>query len=224
MIESLQKTTILIADRHPVFCYGLHQALAAEPDFQVVAEMYDGEAALAGLREYQPRLVVLDMGLPCLDGFRVVAAARAEHLRSKFVLLSMHNEAIWLKKALRLGVQGYILKDSVLAAMITGLRSVAQGNPYYSPALMVHSLRPRGSASQVLGLSADLSVAFAHLTPTERRILKLIGECRTTKEIASYLLISPRTVEKHRANICQKLDLRGNHALAKIALAQRDHI
>ncbi len=224
MTELHPETTVLIADGHPVVCYGLHQALEAEPDFQVVAEVCDGVEALAGLREYQPNLAVLDIDMPRLDGFRVAAAAAAEKLPSKIVLLSVHNQVSLLKKALRLDVQGYILKDSALAEIVAGLRTVAQGSPYFSPAVMVHLLHRGSSASQVLDLSADLSVELAHLTPTERTILKLLAQCCTTKEIASQLLISPRTVEKHRANICQKLGLRGNHALTKFALAQRERL
>ena len=218
------ETTVLLADDHPVVSYGLYQVLEAAPDFHVVAEVRDGEAALVGLREYQPRIAVLDIDMPVLDGFRVAAAAQAEGLPSRIVFLSMHNEAGFLKKALRLDAQGYILKDNALAEIVAGLRTVAQGLPYFSPAVMEHLLHPGSSSSRALDPSAGLAVDLAQLTPTEQAILKLIADCRTTKEIATQLFISPRTVETHRANACQKLGLRGNHALTKFALAHRGQI
>ena len=216
--------TVLVAASHPMFGYGLHQALRAEPDFQVVAEVCDGVAALAQLRRCRPALAVLDIELPQLDGFCVAATAKAEQLSSKVVLLSGQNQASFLKKALQLEVQGYLLKDSHLAEIVAGLRTVAQGLPYFSSAVLVHMMHSGSSARQVLTLTTDSSVEFTHLTPAERTVLKLLSECCTTKEIASQLLISPRTVETHRANICHKLGLRGNHALAKFALAHREQI
>lgn len=218
------ETTVLLADDHPVVSYGLRQALDATSDFQVVAEVRDGEAALAALRQHQPKMAVLDIDMPRLDGFRVAAVAQAEGLPSKIIFLSVYNEAGFLKKALRLDAQGYILKDHAPAEIVNGLRTVAQGLPYFSPAVMEHLLHPGSRPSRVLDPSADLSVGLARLTPTEQAILKLIADCRTTKEIASQLFISPRTVETHRANICQKLSLRGNHALTKFALAHREQM
>ena len=218
------ETTVLLADDHPVVSYGLYQALEAAPDFRVVAEVRDGEAALAGLREHQPRIAVLDIDMPLLDGFRVAAAAQAEGLASRIVFLSVYNEAGFLKKALRLDAQGYILKDNAIAEIVAGLRTIAQGLPYFSPAVLEHLLHPGSSSNRALAASAGLSVDLAQLTPTEQAILKLIADCRTTKEVAAQLFISPRTVETHRANICQKLGLHGNHALTKFALAHRGQI
>lgn len=227
MKVSHNETTVLLADDHPVVSYGLHQALEAAPDFHVVAEVRDGTAALAGLREYHPGIAVLDIDMPQLDGFRVAAAAQAEGLPSKIVFLSVYNEAGFLKKALRLDAQGYILKDNALAEIVAGLRTIAQGLPYFSPAVLEHLLHRSsggGRASRTVDPSADLSVELAQLTPTERAILKLIADFSTTKEIAAHFFISPRTVETHRANICQKLGLRGNHAVTKFALAHRGQL
>ena len=224
MSASSATTTLLIADSQPVFRYGLQQALSLEPEFQVVGEAGDGATALAALQQLRPALAVLDIDLPQLDGLRVAAAARAVQLPSKLVLLGAEHQAGLLKKGVRLGVQGYLLKDSTLPEIIAGLRTIAQGMPYFSPAVLVYLLNAGSSAQQVLNLSADLSAAFTHLTPAERAILKLLAACCTTKEIATQLLISPRTVETHRANICHKLGLRGNHALTKFALAHREQI
>lgn len=222
MRKSAAATTVLIADAHPAFCYGLHHALEAEADFQVVTEVSDGAAALAGLRRYRPDVAVLDIEMPQLDGFRVAAAAQVEGLTSKIVLFSNSKQVSFLKKAVRLNVQGYIFKESAISEIVTGLRAVSQGLRYFSSAAMTHLTYSGGSAHQALNLVAE--AGFTHLTPTERTILKLLAECCTTKEIAAQLLVSPRTVETHRANICHKLGLRGNHALTKFALAQREQL
>ncbi|MFN7929515.1 MAG: response regulator transcription factor [Blastocatellia bacterium] len=139
-------------------------------------------------------------------------------------MLSNRNQTSLLKKALRLGIEGCILKDSALAEIVAGLRTVARGRPYFSPALMTEALLPHRNSNRMPDSSADLFIDLAQLTPTEKAILKFVGECRTTKEIAAQLFTSPRTVEKHRANICQKLELHGNHALTKFALAYRERL
>ncbi|MFN7929525.1 MAG: response regulator transcription factor [Blastocatellia bacterium] len=217
-------TTILIADAQPVFRYGLRQALSLEPEFQVVAEAGDGKAALAHLQQLRPTLAVLEIDLPQLDGLRVAAAAREAHCPSKIVLLSGERQAGLLKRGLRLDVQGYLLKDSTLPEIVAGLRTVAQGMPYFSSAVFAHLLSAGSSAHQALNLAADVPAAYTQLTAAERTILKLLAACCTTKEIAAQLLISPRTVDTHRTNICHKLGLRGNHALTKFALAHREQI
>lgn len=220
MTRSSHETTVLLADDYPLIRYGLQQALKTTPDFRVVAEARDGEEALSQLRSHQPDIAVLDIELPQQDGFRIAAAAQHEGLPTKIVLFSSNNQASFLQKALRLNVPGFILKDSALAEILTGLRVVAKGRPYFSPAAMMHMITPPATVSQMRGSSVALTVEMAQLTPTEKAILKLVGECCTTKEIAAQLFISPRTVDTHRANICQKLGVRGNHALTKFALAQ----
>jgi len=222
MTASPHETTVLLADDYPLISYGLQQALNATSDFRVVAEAHNGAEALAKLRKHKPSVAVVDIDMPELDGFRVAAAARAECLPSKIVLLSSQNQAGFLKKALRLDIQGCILKDSALTDIIAGLRAVAKGRTYFSPALITQAITPPRNVPDVLDSSVGLAVDFAQLTPTEKAILKLVGECYTTKEIAAQLFTSPRTVEKHRANICQKLEVRGNHALTKFALAYRE--
>lgn len=217
-----KETTVLLADDYPLISYGLQQALNATADFRVVAEAYDGAEALAKLRKYKPSVAVVDADMPQLDGFRVAAAARAECLPSKIVLLCSENQASLLKKALRLDIRGCILKDSALPEIIAGLRTVAKGQTYFSPALVTEAIAPHRNVPAAMD-SLVGATDLALLTPTERAILKLVGECYTTKEIAARLFTSPRTVEKHRANICHKLEVRGNHALTKLALAYQQH-
>lgn len=213
--------TVLLADDHPLFTQGLRQALEATGAFCVVAECHDGLTALQQALAQQPQLAVLDIDMPELDGFRVAERMAAAELTAKVVFLTVHNEASFLKRALQLGAQGYILKDTVPAEIVAGIRAVSKNQMYISPALSGYLVHPPENAGLSPQAGLNLAAELATLTPAEHTVLALIGECRTTKEIAERLYISPRTVETHRARICKKLGLRGNHTLTKFALAYR---
>ncbi|HMY74414.1 MAG TPA: response regulator transcription factor, partial [Blastocatellia bacterium] len=182
----------------------------------VVAEAADGQQALDCLRRLQPQLALLDIDMPLMSGLRVAVQARDEGLTAGIVFLTVHREESFLERALETGAQGYILKDATTAEIAAGIQLVAAGQPYVSPALTASLLQRRTTGEHSGGLGS--------LTPTERVVIKLIAECRTTKQIAEQLFISPRTVEKHRTNICQKLGLQGNHALTKYALAHQSDL
>lgn len=218
MTPSSQQLSVLLADDHPLFTHGLRQALEASTLFRVVGECRDGQAALDQARQHQPQLAVLDIDMPKLDGFRVIEALVAEKLPTKVVFLTVHNEASFLRRALQLGAQGYLLKDTAPAEIVAGIRAVSENQLYVSPALSGHLVGRPASASAVVHPASEVAEELALLTPAERQVLALIGECRTTKEIAAQLYISPRTVDTHRARACKKLGLRGNHALTKFAL------
>jgi DNA-binding NarL/FixJ family response regulator len=212
-MRTLSEITVLIADDHPIVREGLRLALAAAPGLCLVAEAGDGEQALRQLRQLRPHVAVLDIDMPLLDGFRVAEIMRTEVLPSKVIFLTIHGDASFLDRALKVGAQGYLLKDAAPNEIVAAIKAVEQGQSYLSPAMTKQLIDRRTSSEQV--------AALARLTPTERAVIKFIAECRTTKEIAAQLSISPRTVETHRANICQKLGLRGNHALTRFALAHQ---
>lgn len=204
---------VLIADDHPLIRQGVRQTVESIVGLRLVAEAADGHQALDLLRQHAPELAVLDLDMPGLSGLCVAEQARAAGLAVKFIFLTVHREESLLERALELGAQGYILKDATAAEIAAGIQLVAAGQLYISPSLTASLLQSRVHGERALGLSS--------LTPTERVVIKLIAECRTTKQIAAHLYISPRTVEKHRTNICQKLGLQGNHALTKYALAHQ---
>lgn len=204
---------ILIADDHPVVRQGLREAIERAPGLKLVAEASDGEEALTKLRRLKPHVALLDIDMPLLDGFSLAQTIRAEGLASKIIFLTVYREESFLNKALKVGAQGYILKDTALADIVAAIRMVNAGQSYISQTMASYLINRLQAPEPAQGL--------ASLTPTERAVIKLIAECRTTKEIAALLFISPRTVETHRANICQKLALRGNHALTKFALAHQ---
>jgi DNA-binding NarL/FixJ family response regulator len=205
-----EKIRILIADDHPIVRQGLRQTIAGADDIEVVAEAGDGAEALAAARAMRPRIIVLDIGLPTLDGLQVARLMREEEIDAKVIFLTVHREESFMQKALGLGAAGYVLKDSAVTDIVAAIRAAAAGLPYISPAMTAHLIKERAAAPGVEGLDT--------LTPAERRVLRLISQYKTTKEIAEALFISPRTVESHRASITQKLGLRGSHSLMRYAL------
>jgi DNA-binding NarL/FixJ family response regulator len=212
-----EEITVLIADDHPIFRKGLSQVVAAEPGLRVLAETDNGVAALRRIRELRPRVAIVDLEMPQLDGLGVARAVRDQNLPVQIVFLTMHNDEDAVNSALEAGISGYILKDSAVDDVVAAIRSVVAGRPYLSPGISLH-LVGRWRKTETLARSQP---GVADLTPTERRVMGLIAEYKTSKEIADVLCVSPRTVENHRANICSKLELRGSHALIRFAVEHR---
>jgi DNA-binding NarL/FixJ family response regulator len=173
-----------------------------------VGEAGDGRTALELIRLASPTVALLDIGMPGLSGIDVARAIEAEGHAVGVILLTIEDEPEFVDQALALGVRGYVLKSSVETDLVSAIRAVAAGSHYVSPAVTSHLVRRRVAGNH--GLES--------LTRTERRVLRLIGELKTSKEIAEDLGISARTVEKHRANVSAKLDVHGSLALAKFAL------
>lgn len=206
--------TLVIADDHPVFRQGLRQVIQAVPDLEILGEADDGESALALVRSLRPSIAILDVAMPRLDGLAVVRSLVEEKLPVAIILLTMFREKKLFDRALDLGVKGYVLKDSAVADIISGINAVARGGHFMSPELTSYLVE--GSRAHSRGSVAR--PGLADLSPSERRVLALIADYKTSKEIAEMLGISRRTVETHRTHICQKLGLRGSHALMKFAL------
>lgn len=212
--------SIVIADDHPIVRAGLKQAIETDPLLRVVAEATDGEVALALIRELQPAIAVLDIDMPKLDGLAVARAFRQQRLPVRIVFLTIHGEEDLFNAAMDLDAQAYLLKESALTEIVHGLRAVAAGQYYVSAPLTGYLVQHRTRAQRATETTPGVSA----LTATERRILHLIAGGHATKEIAATLAISPRTVENHRSNICQKLGLVGPHALMRFALQRKSEL
>ena len=205
---------ILIADDHPVFRRGLRTIIEAESDFEVVGEANDGEDALELIEKTQPAIAILDISMPKLDGLEIANRLRELGSTVKIIFNTMYREEKLFKRALDAGVKGYVLKDCAAVDIVSCLNAVASGQNYTSPELTTYLMnRVREVESQGATHSG-----LETLTDTERKVLTLIAECKTNKEIAQELFVSARTVETHRNNICKKLDIHGSHALMKFAL------
>ena len=209
--------TIIIADDHPVFRQGLIQVVSGDAALNIVAEAEDGENALELIERHRPEVALLDVNMPKMDGIAVAQAVGRKNLPVEIVFLTMHKDEDVFNEAMDAGVKGFVLKESAVTDIIQSIRSVAAGEHFISPQLSSFLLNRSRLAASLVRQKPSLR----NLTQTERRILKLIAESKTSREIADELFVSIRTVENHRANICTKLDLRGAHALLKFALENR---
>jgi len=207
--------TIIVADDHPVVRSGLRFVLERERDFRVLHEAQNGDVALQLIHQSHPDAVILDVEMPVMDGFAVARAVQEEDIPVNLIFMTMHSDERTFSKAMECGVRGFVLKENAVADIVRAVRMVMEGKYFISSSLSDHLMQRKQSASTVQGV--DMSV----LTPTERTILGLIAEQKTTKTIADELFISPKTVEKHRSNICSKLNLRGAYALLKFALENK---
>lgn len=206
--------TVVIADDHPIFRAGLRQVLEADAALRVAGEAGDGDEALAAIESIRPDLAVLDIDMPGRDGLDVTRALRDRRSTTRVILLTLHTDAWFLNKALDAGVHGYVPKESAVTEIAGAIKSVHAGQEYVSPVLS-HVLIERSRRTDALAKELP---ALDRLTPTELKVLKLVAEIKTTKEIAEALCISPRTVEHHRTSLTTKLDLHGAHALTKFAV------
>jgi DNA-binding NarL/FixJ family response regulator len=211
---------ILIADDHPVLRAGLRQAIDGDRSMRVVAEVGDGLSAVELIEALRPDVVVLDIRMPLLDGFGVLREMRKRRLTAPVIFLTLHADESLFYEAIDLGAKGYILKDSMLAAIVDGVRAVAKGQHYVTPALSTflikHRVRSEALAARHPGLTG--------LTPTERRILRLVSTGQSSREIADALFVHYRTIENHRVNIAQKLGLSGHNAVLKFALEHKHEV
>ena len=210
--------TIVIADDHPVFLKGLQEILEHEHDFHLAGICEDGEEALKRIRDLRPDVALLDISMPGLTGLDVAAVVQRDDLPTKIILLTISDQAEVFNRAIEYGVAGYILKETAVEDLVSGIRAVLRGKYFFSPSLVVRKVAPGSHPELPLTISAGLET----LTVTERKIIRFISENRSSADIAQLLDISPRTVEKHRANISEKLQLHGAYSLVRFALQYRD--
>jgi DNA-binding NarL/FixJ family response regulator len=208
---------VLIADDHPIVRQGLAQVIGRDAGLVVVGEADDGPNALAMASELRPDVLLLDIDMPGMDGFEVVRRLQASGAGPGVVFLTMHCAEDMFDAAMALGVRGFVVKDSAVTDVVASDMAVAAGRHFISPSLS-GLLMSRQAATR--GPSGP-ATALASLTPTERRVLRLIAEYKTSKEIAEELFVHYRTIENHRTNICAKLGLRGSHALLKFAVEHK---
>ena len=211
-MAELSHLKLLIADDHPLFRLGLRQIISSR-FVGPLEEAADGSSAWRLIQTFRPHLCILDIDMPNLDGLEIVRAMRRQHLPGEVIFLTLHKEEDLFNAALDLAVKGYVLKESAASEILDAIQTVAAGHSYISPALS-DWLLGRRAQSRPLATGKE---GIQRLTPAERRILQLIAEDKTSKEIAQELGISPRTVENHRTNICDKLNVHGIHSLVKFA-------
>jgi DNA-binding NarL/FixJ family response regulator len=206
------KTKILLADDHAVVRRGLRLVLDAEPDLEVAAEAGDGaEAVNLGLRE-DVHLAVLDVTMPRLTGIQAARELSRRRPELRILMLSMHDNEQYFFEALKAGASGYVLKSAADRDLVEACRAAMRGEPFLYPQAVTALIR------DYLERGQEGNGASEVLTARELEIVKLIAEAHTTKEIADMLVISPKTVERHRANILAKLGMRDRVELTRYAI------
>ncbi|SRR6266545_392567 len=208
---------ILIADDHPIFRKGLREVIETEPHFEVIAEAADGAAALESILSLKPDIAIVDIHMPRMSGFGLARELLSRKLDVKIIFLTMYDDEETFDEALDLGVWGYVLKESAINDITVSIKNVLSGRHYISPLISSFLVERRARATSLAKTKPSLN----DLTPTERKVLKLIAEDKTSRQIAQELFVSYRTIENHRANICNKLELHGSHSLVKFAIEHK---
>ncbi len=211
---------ILIVDDHPIFRKGLRQVIEADGILKVIEEAENGATALKLIEEIKPEVVVADVNMPQMNGLELARNIKEKNLQIALVFLTMYKDETMFNAAMDAGVLGYVLKDNAVTDITECIKMVAAGKHYITPSLTEYLFkrgrRSSGYQEQIRGLDT--------LTKTERRVLRLIAEEKTSKEIAEKLFIHPRTVDNHRTNICAKLDIHGSNALLRYALTHKSEL
>jgi DNA-binding NarL/FixJ family response regulator len=205
---------VLVVDDNNLFRLGLCALLSAHDDLQVVAELRGGKEAVHASLKHDPDLVLMDILLSGVNGLESVSQIKRRQPHVKVVMLTAFKTEDYVRAALRVGADGYVLKDASIEELLTAVRCVAQGKTYLSPDVSGHVvqsfLHPQADGAKTSRLEM--------LTNRERSILQLIAEGRTNRTAAEFLSVSPKTVEKHRANLMHKLGLRSAAELTLVAL------
>jgi DNA-binding NarL/FixJ family response regulator len=204
---------ILIADDHSLIRKGLKQLLEQEGIFEI-SEADNGEKALEHIRKNTPKIAILDIEMPGMTGFEVAKTVHYEGINVDIIFLTMYKDDSMFNNAMDIGVKGYVLKENTVTEIQECLNTVLAGKSYLSPAISDILIRRNNK----LMTKASDKDGLNSLTPTEKTVMKLLSDMKTNQEIASELKISIKTIQNHRYNICNKLDLSGSHALLKFAI------
>jgi DNA-binding NarL/FixJ family response regulator len=207
----MKEIRVLLADDHGIVRKGLRALLESQPGMKVAGEAADGREAVKLTAEIQPDVVIMDIAMPNLNGIEATAQIVKANPKTGVVILSMHSDEAYLVRALNAGARGYMLKDSAEEDLLRAIQAVAGGRPFFSPAIaqtlledFVRSLQQRG-----------LTDSYDLLTDREKEVLQLLAEGKSNKDVATLLNLSPYTIETHRTNLMQKLNL---HNTAEIVL------
>jgi two-component system response regulator NreC len=210
----MREIKVLLADDHTIVRKGLRSLLDAEDDMVVIGEADDGKQAIELVEQKKPEIVVMDIGMPVLNGLEATRRILKKHPGTKVLILTMHTNEEYVFEILRAGASGYIVKKAAPTELVTAIRSVDKGDSFLSPAIS------RKVIDEYLERAGEekREDPFDLLTDREREVLQLIAEGSSTREIAGKLFISPKTVETHRTHLMEKLDLHGTADLTRYAI------
>jgi two-component system response regulator NreC len=208
---------IILADDHQIVRHGLRSLLSAEPDMEVVGEADNGRAVVKLVQEKLPQIVIMDISMPDLNGIEATRQILNETPGIKIIALSMHSDSLFVLNMFKAGASGYLLKDCALEELVKAVRTVLNRKIYLSPGISDIVIK-----DFVIGFSPSesSSSAYSILTPREREVLQLMAEGKTTNQIAESLFVSVKTVEAHRKQMMNKLDIHSVAELTKYAIRQ----
>lgn len=215
-----KKIKILIADDHPLMRKGIRAALEDESDIQKIIEADNGETAYDRLKEESFDIALVDIEMPKLGGIGLLEKVIAEKIKTKIIILTMHKDEDIFDQAMNAGANGYLLKENAAEDIVQCITAVRNGAYFISPAISGYLIRRSQKNKEHFTAIPYVDA----LTTSERNILKLISEEKTSQQIARELFISPKTVENHRNNISKKLHLSGTHSLLKFALSNKEYL
>lgn len=209
---NIKKTTVLVADDHPLMLQAITGLLEKIPYVDIVKTAVNGAEALHFINQYKPEIAILDIDMPLMDGLEVVKSAKQSKLDTKFIMLTFHKEPAMCKKALEQNVMGYLLKEDSSVEITECLEHVRHGKQYISRVIRE-------------SLNNETSSIMDSLTDTESKIVVLISKGMSSQDIADLMFVSSKTIENHRSNICRKLNLDGKHnSLFKWAMENKDNL
>ena len=208
-----QEITVLIVDDHPLLRRGLRDVIGENSGFRIVGEASDGAEAMRLFARLKPQIAIIDIDMPQHNGLETLRAIRELSFAIKPIILTMYQEEDMFNAAIDLGAKAYVLKENAANDILAALAAVTRGDSFVSPSMSSAGQRRSDRVRELLLSKPQIE----SLTAAERRILKLVGEDYTSKEIAELLHLSVRTVDNHRQHICDKLKLHGTHSLLKFA-------
>jgi len=208
----MKSLRILLADDHELVRQGLRALIEGQPGWQVCGEATTGREAVAKTRELKPDIVVMDFTMPELNGMEATRQICAALPRTQVLVLTMHDSEELVREVLAAGARGYVLKSDAGRALVDALKALAEQKPYFTSKI---------SALVLEGYLNPITRESSTLTPREREIVQLVGEGRSTKELADKLGISPKTAETHRTNIMRKLNLHSVSEVVRYAIRNK---
>ena len=209
-----KKSRIVIAEDYTILREGLKSLLSSNATFEIIGEAEDGREALRCVEQLKPDLILMDLSMPRMNGLEAIREIKRRFSKTAILVLTVHKTEEYILATLKAGADGYVLKDATQSELMMAVRNVLSGKHYISPGISEKVIEGYLDGRKTL----KTRTSWETLTQREREILKLIAEGYKNKEIADFLCISPKTVEKHRANLMEKLSLHNVQALTSFAI------
>jgi len=211
------KQKVLIAEDHAILREGLRALLSGTPELEIISEAQDGQEAINLARQLEPDLILMDLTMPNINGTEAMRMIKRHNPDIKIIVLTVHKSEEYVRATLDAGANGYVLKDDSHNDLLTAIMNVQKGNVYLSPGICDKVMNGYLNTS----FTDTSSTPWNELTVREREVTKLIAEGKKSREVADYLSVSLKTVEKHRSNLMRKLDLHNVSAITKYAIENK---